>query len=136
MILIHDIVEIDAGDTFCYSDRPDKAECEQRAAERIFGLLSSPLSEYFMDIWMEFEACETKESRFANALDRLLPLIQNYHNGGQSWRENGITYEQAYARNEVIRKGSEELWGFAKELLLDASSRGFLPREGENGSYR
>ena len=106
MILIHDIVEIDAGDTFCYADRPDKAECEQRAAARIFGLLPAPLSSEFMELWLEFEACDTKESAFANALDRLLPLIQNYHNGGQSWRENGVTYEQAYSRNEVIRRAA------------------------------
>ena len=82
-----------------------------------------------MELWLEFEACETKESAFANALDRLLPLIQNYHNGGQSWRENGVTYEQAYSRNEVIRRGSEELWVFAKNLLLGASAKGLLPKQ-------
>lgn len=129
MILIHDIVEIDAGDTFCYSDRPDKGQCELRAAERIFGMLPTTLSAQFMELWLEFEACDTKESAFANALDRLLPLIQNYHNGGQSWRENGITYEQAYARNEVIRKSSEELWNFARNLLVDASARGLMHKQ-------
>lgn len=133
MLLIHDIVEIDAGDTFCYSDRPDKLECERRAADRIFGLLPPLLANEFVEIWLEFEECDTRESTFANALDRILPLIQNYHNGGQSWRENGITYEQAYSRNEVIRKSSEELWTFAKNLLSDASAKGLLPKQTESG---
>lgn len=129
MILIHDIVEIDAGDTFCYTARSDKLECERHAAERIFGLLPSSLAEEFKGLWLEFEGCGTRESAFANALDRLLPLIQNYHNGGQSWRENGITYEQAYSRNEVIKKGSEELWIFAENLLTEASAKGLLPKQ-------
>ena len=128
MILIHDLVEIDAGDTFCYAVRPDKQECERRAADRIFGLLPPPLAREFMELWLEFEECDTRESTFANALDRLLPLIQNCHNGGQSWRENGVTYEQAFSRNECIRKGSEDLWVFAKNLLADALAKGLLPK--------
>src|SRR5688572_12546734 len=75
MLLIHDLVEIDAGDTFCYAIRPDKAVREQLAAERLFGLLPEEPAKEFLDLWSEFEALETKESTFANALDRLLPLI-------------------------------------------------------------
>jgi putative hydrolase of HD superfamily len=129
MLLIHDIVEIDAGDTYCYDTRPDKEACERLAAERIFGLPQGGLSQEFMDLWKEFEANESRESTFANALDRLLPLIQNFHNGGRSWVENGITYEQAYSRNQVIRKGSEELWEYAKKLLAEAVLKGFLPEK-------
>ena len=129
MLLIHDLVEIDAGDTFCYTDRPDKAACELRAAERVFGLLPYELFDEFMGLWHEFEASETKESTFANALDRLLPLIQNYTNNGQSWKEHGITFEQAYARNQIIRHGSEELWVYAEKLLINAASQGLLPRK-------
>ena len=127
MLLIHDIVEIDAGDTYCYDTRPDREACERLAAERIFGLLPGGLSQEFMRLWYEFEANESKESAFANALDRLLPLIQNFHNGGRSWLENGITYEQAYSRNQVIREGSEELWEYARKLLTEAVAKGFLP---------
>ncbi len=134
MLLIHDLVEIDAGDTFCYAVRPDKAACERLAAERIFGLLPCGLSEEFLALWHEFEASETKESTFANALDRLLPLIQNYNNNGQSWKEHGITFDQAYSRNQIIRHGSEELWNYAEKLLVDASSKGLLPKQAELGT--
>ncbi|WP_309382816.1 HD domain-containing protein [Cerasicoccus frondis] len=128
MLLIHDLVEIDAGDTYCYDIRPDKAESEHRAAERIFGLLPADLTSEFMELWLEFEACDSPEAKFANALDRLLPLIQNYQNNGQTWLEHGIVYEQVYARNESIRDASEELWAYVKKLLDDASARGLLPK--------
>ena len=133
MLLIHDIVEIDAGDTFCYTVRHDKAEREQLAGERIFGLLPDDVAQEFMELWREFEAFKTKESAFANALDRLLPLIQNSNNDGQSWKEHGITYEQAYYRNQVIQRGSKELWDYAEKLLIDASARGLLPKQAEQG---
>lgn len=127
MLLIHDVIEIDAGDTYCYDTRADKESCERLAAERIFGMLPGELSHEFMELWNEFEAAESKESAFANALDRLLPLIQNFHNGGRSWMENGITYEQAYSRNLSIRHGSKELWEYAEKLLMDAFTQGILP---------
>lgn len=128
MLLIHDIVEIDAGDTFCYTVRADKAECEQLAADRLFALLPAELSQEFMALWHEFEAGETPEAAFANALDRMLPLIQNLNNNGQSWREHGITYEQVVERNGVIHRSSPAFWEQVEAMLLDAAEKGILPK--------
>ncbi len=128
MLMIHDIVEIDAGDTFCYTVREDKASSELAAAERIFALLPEDLFREFLALWLEFEAGETPEATFANALDRMMPLIQNCNNNGQSWKEHGITYEQVYARNVFIRNSSEELWQQVEAMLLDAVEKGMLPK--------
>ncbi|MBV9850165.1 MAG: HD domain-containing protein [Armatimonadetes bacterium] len=129
MLLVHDIVEIDADDTYCYDEvgALDKEEREQRAADRIFGLLPPDQERDMRGLWDEFEARVTPEARFAAALDRLMPLLHNYHTQGRSWRENGITSRQVRARNAHIADGSEELWRFAGGLIEDAVSRGFLP---------
>jgi len=130
MILLHDIVEIDAGDTFCYAVRPDKVECEQRAADRIFALLAPEVAADFMALWHEFEAGETPEAAFANALDRMLPLIQNLNNNGQSWREHGITWKQVHERNIVIARSSPALWQEIEAMLRAAADSGILPDGG------
>ncbi|WAC21578.1 HD domain-containing protein [Luteolibacter sp. SL250] len=130
MVILHDIVEIDAGDTFCYAARLDKAECEQAAADRIFALLSPELGMEFMAIWHEFEAGETPEAAFANALDRMLPLIQNLNNNGQSWREHGVTWKQVMERNVVIAKSSPALWQEVEAMLHAAAGKGILPHGG------
>lgn len=130
MLILHDIVEIDAGDTFCYTVRADKAECEQAAADRIFGLLPASLATEFMEIWHDFEAGETPEAAFANALDRMLPLIQNLNNNGQSWLEHGITWKQVHERNAVIAKSSPALWQEVEGMLLEAAEKGILPQGG------
>jgi putative hydrolase of HD superfamily len=130
MVILHDIVEIDAGDTFCYAVRLDKGECEQAAADRIFALLPPRLCADFMGIWHEFEAGETPEAAFANALDRLLPLIQNLNNNGQSWREHGVTWKQVMERNVVIAKSSPALWLELEAMLLEAVGEGILPKGG------
>jgi putative hydrolase of HD superfamily len=130
MLILHDIVEIDAGDTFCYGDQGDKAEREQRAAERIFGLLPAPLAEDFAALWEEFEEGSTKEAAFANAMDRAMPLLQNFSNSGQSWREHGVSYEQVIARNGWIGEVSPELWNHLVQMLELASERGWLPKAG------
>lgn len=128
MLILHDIVEIDAGDTFCYGDQGDKAEREQRAAARIFGLLPAPLAEDFTALWEEFEEGSTKEAAFANAMDRAMPLLQNFSNSGQSWREHGVSYEQVIARNGRIGEVSPELWSHLVQMLELASERGWLPK--------
>lgn len=128
MLLVHDIVEIDAGDTFVYAAQEGKAEKEMAAAQRLFGLLPVAEGGEFMTLWQEFELGETPEAAFANSLDRVLPILQNYHNGGRSWKANGVVFEQVHARNQMIRKGSEELWNFIEGLILDAVEKGFLPR--------
>jgi putative hydrolase of HD superfamily len=126
MLILHDVVEIDAGDTFCYGDQGAKVELEQAAATRIFGMLDGSPKIEFMELWREFEACETAEAKFANAMDRLMPLLQNHANGGGAWIEHGITLDQVVLRNRVIREVSPELWTIVGSLLDEAVRRGWL----------
>lgn len=128
MLLVHDIVEIDSGDTYIYDQAGNstKAAREQEAAARIFGLLPSDQSAELQELWHEFEARETPEARFAAALDRLMPLLHNYHTGGRSWQEHGITKQQVLTLNRHIADGSETLWEYAEALIEDAAARGYL----------
>jgi len=128
MLMIHDIVEIDAGDTFCYGDQSNKAEKEHQASERIFNLLPESIVEEFFDLWNEFDSAETEEAKFCHSIDRLLPLIQNYHNGGGSWKELGITHNQIYQRNKEIANGSPELWKYAEKLIEKAQTEKLIPK--------
>jgi putative hydrolase of HD superfamily len=114
MLLVHDIVEIDAGDTFCYSleQRQTQMRREQKAAERIFGLLPDPQADELRQLWREFEAQQTPESRFANAVDRLQPLLQAIHTQGKTWRQNGIRKDQVIERMQPIRAALPSLWGY------------------------
>ena len=115
-------VEIDAGDTFIY-DRAgnlEKAAKEEKAAERIFGLLPSDQRDAWRGLWNELERRETVEAKFANALDRLLPVLHNYFTSGRSWKEHGITREQAFEKNAVIAEGSETIWNLVETLIRDA----------------
>jgi len=128
MVLIHDIVEIDAGDTFVY-DRPlahSPSEKEQKAAERIFNILPQDQTKEIMALWQEFEARETPESRFAAALDRLQPILCNIKNQGGAWKEHGITFERVIERNKHIAEGAPELWKYAEKIIRNAVSKGFL----------
>jgi putative hydrolase of HD superfamily len=128
MLLIHDIVEIDAGDTFAYDAAAyaDKEERECRAADRIFGILPADQSAAFRALWDEFEAATTPESRYANALDRLQPLLLNSRTGGGSWSTHRVTRAQVLTRMEPIRHGAPELWSVVLTLVDDASARGWL----------
>jgi putative hydrolases of HD superfamily len=128
MLVIHDLVEIDAGDAFVYDSAAMelKAGLEQRAAERIFGLLPGEQGQELRELWEDFEARKTPEARFASALDRLQPLLINYHTGGGAWRQNGIRSHQVLARNAPIGDASEELWEYARGLIEDAVRRGFI----------
>jgi putative hydrolases of HD superfamily len=130
MVLIHDIVEIDAGDTYLYdaAGALDKAERERVAADRLFGLLPADQGKEFRDLWDEFERRETIESRFAAALDRFIPQLHNYHTQGRSWKEHGITADRVLDRNSCIADGSCTLWEWAEALLNDAVEKGFLRR--------
>ena len=120
MMLIHDLVEIDAGDTFIYDavGNVAKAEREQAAAERVFGLLPDDQCEAVRQLWEEFELQQTEEAKFANAMDRLMPVLHNYFTGGRSWREHDITQEQALAKNRKIADGARELWDVAHSLII------------------
>ena len=118
MLLIHDIVEIDAGDTFLYAtNRDDVFEKERQSAERIFGMLPAPQSKEYMALWLEFEAKQTPEAKFAGSIDRLQPLLSNIIHHGQTWKENGVTATQVYDKNSVIALGSSALWSYARTLL-------------------
>jgi putative hydrolase of HD superfamily len=128
MLLLHDIVEIDAGDTFCY-DRAavaHQADQEERAAERLFGLLPPDLADRFRALWEEFEARETPESLLANSLDRLQPILNNFHSGGKSWLANGIRRGQVLARNRIVADGAPDLWAYIEGLLQRAVDKGML----------
>lgn len=132
MVLIHDIVEIDAGDTFIYDavKTHSNTEEERLAAERIFGLLPPGQAEEFIAIWEEFEAGKTKEARFARSVDRLQPLLQNLSNNGGTWTEFGIDYEKVYQKKKVIKQGSQLLWDYAKNLINESVEKGILKKTG------
>ncbi|WDG09624.1 HD domain-containing protein [Vibrio campbellii] len=128
MLLIHDVVEIDAGDTFVYDVAASKEqeEKELKAAERLFGMLPSDQGDELFALWKEFEAAQSDDAKYAKALDRLIPMLLNYHNDGQSWKEHGITREQALTINKRIEFGSVTLWDKAKELIEEATEKGWL----------
>ena len=132
MVLIHDIVEIDAGDTFIYDAVKAHSNTEEvrLAAERIFGLLPPGQAEEFIAIWEEFEAGKTKEARFARSVDRLQPLLQNLSNNGGTWTEFGIDYEKVYQKKKVIKQGSQLLWDYAKNLINESVEKGILKKTG------
>jgi 5'-deoxynucleotidase YfbR-like HD superfamily hydrolase len=128
MLLVHDLVEIDAGDTFCYDPvaHLDKEERERRAADRLFALLPGEQGAALRELWEEFEARATPEACFANAIDRLMPVLHNYHSQGRGWRENGVDAGQVLARNRPIGEGSAALWKKVQAAIDDAVARGLL----------
>jgi len=130
ILLIHDIVEIDAGDTYLYdaAGALDKTERERAAADRLFGILPADQGQEFRELWDEFESRLTIESRFAAALDRFVPQLHNYHTQGRTWKEHGITSDRVLERNACIADGSSTLWEWAQALLNDAVDKGFLRR--------
>jgi putative hydrolase of HD superfamily len=120
LVLVHDLVEIDAGDTFIYDDSANvgKAAREQKAANRLFGLLPEEQAQTFMALWREFEHRQTPESKFAFALDRLMPILHNVFTQGRSWKEHGIRQEQALTKNRPIEAGSPVLWQAVESLIM------------------
>jgi putative hydrolases of HD superfamily len=128
MALVHDVVEIDAGDTFVYDAVAslDKQAREEAAAERIFGLLPAPLNAELRSIWTEFEQLSCPESRFVAGLDRLLPLIANSKTEGHSWKKHGIVKSQVLDKNRKIEAASKTLWDLAERLVEDAVRKGHL----------
>lgn len=129
MLLIHDIVEIDAGDTYCYDAKAneDKAEREMKSATRIFGLLPEDQFNEYMELWQEFEKKETKEAVFAAVLDRVQPIMLNYATDGRAWIEHGIHHEQVLERNKItLEKAPEEFVMYLKEIIDSAVEKGYL----------
>ncbi|MBI4780648.1 MAG: HD domain-containing protein [Oscillatoriophycideae cyanobacterium NC_groundwater_1537_Pr4_S-0.65um_50_18] len=128
MLLLHDLVEIDAGDTFCYDlqANQDKAEREAQAADRIFGLLPSDLGQEMRSLWDEFEARETPSAKFAAALDRIEPMLLNQHTQGGTWKQHGITQDRVLQRMQPVAEGAPELWGFVEQVIEDCVAAGYL----------
>ncbi|WP_261815324.1 HD domain-containing protein [Vibrio gallicus] len=128
MLLLHDIVEIDAGDTFVYDTvaSQQQQQNELQAADRLFGLLPKDQSQTLRAVWDEFEAAETENAKFAKALDRFIPMLLNYHNNGQSWVEHGVKRSQVIAINGRIEQGSKTLWNKALQMINEAVQNGWL----------
>lgn len=119
MVLIHDLVEIDAGDTYAYDDAGaiDKREREEKGAERIFGMLPEDQGTYFRELWEEFEAYESADAKFAHLLDNFQPLLLNDVSNGKSWEEHGVKKSQIYKRNAKIEETSVPVWEYMKALV-------------------
>ncbi|HEY4849192.1 MAG TPA: HD domain-containing protein [Streptosporangiaceae bacterium] len=129
MLLLHDLVEIDAGDLFLYAGAQAQARqevAEHAAADRIFALLPPPQAEAFRALWDEFEERRTQEAKFARALDRLQPMLANYQTGGGTWLAHGVTADQVLLRVALIEDGSATLGEYARDLIDRSVARGFL----------
>jgi putative hydrolase of HD superfamily len=128
LLLAHDLVEIDADDTYCYDEiggRNQKIR-ETKAADRIFNILPPDQADAFRALWDEYEAKDTPESRFANALDRLQPFLHNYFTSGHTWQKHGIRKNQVIARMRPVDDGSHHLWNYVSNLIDDAVEKGYL----------
>ena len=119
MCLIHDIVEIDAGDTYAYDEEGKKTqdEREEKAADRIFALLPEDQAKDLREIFEEFQERKTPEARFARAMDNLQPLLLNDSNGGGDWREHGVSYSQVRGRQDGTKAASQDLYAITREIL-------------------
>ena len=130
MLLTHDIVEIDAGDTFLYDKvkSHDNTEEEKKCAERIFGILPEKQATEFIEVWSELENGTSNEAKFAKSLDNLEPILQNASNNGGTWREFEVDYETVFEKKKVIKKGSEKLWNLTRNILNDSVKKGILAK--------
>lgn len=128
MVLIHDIVEIDAGDTFLFDTKKDHDdnEEERKCAERIFGMLPEQQGRELLEIWEEFEEGASDEAKFARALDNLEPVLQNASNNGGTWKEFDVKHDTVYDKKKVIQKGSDTLWDYTQRILSESVEKGIL----------
>jgi putative hydrolases of HD superfamily len=133
MLLIHDLVEIDCGDTFLYDvkKRALGARKEKKAARRIFGLLPAGQAKHYVRLWREFEARKTPEAKFAAAIDRFQPVLHNYKTRGRVWRRAVVRPEQVLALNRHIDDGAPALWDCVQELVKDGIKRGYFEKRGK-----
>lgn len=130
MVLIHDIVEIDAGDTFMYDTTKNHVNTDEElvAAKRIFGLLPKEQAEEFIAVWQEFEDGITNEAKFAKSMDRLEPLLQNTSNNGGTWKEFNVPYQKVYDKKKVIKEGSAAIWEYSENLIEESVVKGILKK--------
>jgi len=131
MVLIHDIVEIDAGDIFMYDTQKShtNTENERMAAIRIFGLLPTEQGDELIAIWEEFETGVTNEAKFAKSMDRFEPLLQNVSNNGGTWKEFDVDFSKVVEKKKVIKEGSSTLWKYAENLLNESVDKGILKKK-------
>lgn len=131
MLLVHDLVEIYAGDTFCYDVEGNKSkkDRELKAADKIFGMLDEDKGEELRSLWEEFEEMKTKEALFAASMDRLQPFLNNYFSGGGTWKKFDVSKKEIYKRIAPLEESSDELWKFTKNMIEDAFDRGYIVRE-------
>ena len=130
MVLIHDLVEIDAGDTYLYDEAGNgtKAAREQKAAERIFNILPGDQAEELFQLWQEFEDRKTPESKFANTLDRIQPVLLNDATEGRAWGEHDVCIDQIMSKNEYTSQGSDVLWAYIQEVFEKNIENGNIKR--------
>ncbi len=129
MLLTHDLVEIYAGDTFCYDSvgNSDKRERELKAAEKIYGMLDDDKGKELRSLWDEFEEMKTPEALFAASMDRMQPMLSNYNNGGGTWKKYNVKKENIYKRISPVEKTSDELWEYVKYMIEE--KRGYINKE-------
>ncbi len=125
MLLVHDLVEVYAGDTYAYDEEGKKtqAEREAKAADKLYGLLPEDQGEYLKNLWYEFEEQKTPEAKFARTMDCFQPLILNDATDGRAWKEHGVKRSQVLKRNENVHSGSEDIWEYEKEHLIEKNVR-------------
>jgi len=130
MVLIHDIVEIDAGDTFIYDTTKNHSNTQEEsaAAQRIFGILPETQANEFISCWNEFEEGITDEAKFARSMDRFAPLLQNISNQGGTWAEFNVPYERVYHKKKIIADGSSLIWNYAETLINESVEKGILKK--------
>ncbi len=130
MLLIHDLVELYAGDTFCYDVEGNKSKRERElaAAGRVFGMLSEDKGKFFRDLWDEFEEMKTPEAKFAASMDRLQPMLNNYYNHGGTWKKFGVAQKDVYERISPLKHTSDELWEFTDKMIEDAYQKGLITK--------
>lgn len=132
MLLIHDLCEIDAGDTIVYSSGSDAVKKKEfEGLKRVMNILPPVAAQEYEELWLEFEAGETSDSIYAKAIDRVPPILHNLYGGGHSWRENNITESQIMNVNSRIGKGSSELWSSISVKLNEAFERGILRKSSD-----
>jgi len=128
MLLVHDIVEIEAGDVFVYDAEANKGklEREKNAADKLFNILPADQAAEMRALWDQYEAMDTPEAKFAMAMDRLQPILQNYFTRGKSWQAHGVTARQVLDVNARIKKGSDVLWQYAQFIVQDSIKKGYI----------
>lgn len=133
MALVHDLVEIYAGDTFAYdvSGNEHKEEREKAAADKLYSILPREQAEEYRSLWEEFDRMETPDAIYASAVDRLQPFLSNYLTDGHTWVKHGVSVDQVYKRMEPIKKALPELWEFVEYVVNDSCSKGYIKLKGE-----